>query len=97
MKLVLAILLLCAVLCSARAPLVEQKKPERSREAIRKATTMGLSGYQGSSVTKNAKPRQPKPRKPVVEQKTPKRPPEAVRKATKAGLAGYQGKSTTKK
>ena len=77
---------------------LQKKSPQRSKEAVRAATKLGLSGYQGKSSTKG------KPQKPTVsradvaalQKKAPKRSKEAVRAATKLGLSGYQGKSTTK-
>ena len=78
-----------------RASLSAQKLPKRSREAVREATRLAVQGYQGSSVTKNAEPKQQ--RKPIAAQKQPTRGPEEVRKATRLAMKGYQGKSTTKK
>ena len=43
---------------------VEQKRPTRSPEAVRKATRVAMTGYQGAFTTKNAKPKAP--RKPYA-------------------------------
>lgn len=76
----------------------KSKSPHRSASAVRKATIIGLAGYQGPSTTKS-KPRgsstSPKPRS-TLGRKTPKRSAGAVTKATTQSLAGYQGPSTTK-
>ena len=98
MAYLLRILVAALVICStveAGQPIVEQKTPTRSPAAVREATLLSLSGYQGSSTTKNRKPRPE--RVSLVEQKKPKRSPLAVRTATWHALTGYQGHSTTKK
>ena len=73
------------------ATITEQKRPTRSKEAVTIATRAALTGYQGHSTTKDAKPREP-----IVEQKKPQRSEEAVQTATRQALTGYQGDSTTK-
>eukprot|EP00316_Scyphosphaera_apsteinii_P003435 CAMPEP_0119310958 /NCGR_PEP_ID=MMETSP1333-20130426/21017_1 /TAXON_ID=418940 /ORGANISM="Scyphosphaera apsteinii, Strain RCC1455" /LENGTH=103 /DNA_ID=CAMNT_0007315229 /DNA_START=97 /DNA_END=408 /DNA_ORIENTATION=+ len=79
---------------STRAPVVEQKTPKRSTEAVREATKLSMHGYQGKSTTKLAPPK--KRRVPLTEKKTPKRPAKAVQQATVLSMHGYQGNSTTK-
>ena len=64
MRLLLSLLGLCALCAAASGANVEQKCPKRSSDAVRKATVIGLHGYQGKSVTKDAPPKQPK--KPIA-------------------------------
>ena len=56
----LAVLVVLGSLCAhahAKQPTVQQKQPQRSPDAVRTATRLGLTGYQGPSVTKKgAKP-----------------------------------------
>lgn len=94
MQLSRCLVVLVALLAASTnaASLTEQKQPTRSKEAVTVATRAALTGYQGKSTTKNAKPR-----KPIVEQKKPQRSANAVRKATVLASHGYQGESTTKK
>ena len=97
------LLAVVALLCSfgaaatARADVLalEKKVPKRSAGAVRKATRLAITGYQGASTTKDmVKPKAP--RIPIVEQKKPARDQSAIRKATRLSMSGYQGQSTTK-
>ena len=80
-------------LATGRSPL-NQKLPQRSAGAVRKATAQAMAGYQGPSVTKDAEPKPPK--LPIAAQKKPQRSAAAVRTATRLGMNGYQGASMTK-
>ena len=96
-----ALLCLFGAAATGRADVLalEKKTPKRPFSAVRKATRDAITGYQGASTTKNAKPKAPPTgRKDVLalEKKSPKRDKSAVRKATRLSMFGYQGQSTTK-
>ena len=101
---VVAFLVFFCVACSServtRADVarLQKKQPARSKEAVREATKLSLSGYQGKSSTKGKtlKPSVTRADVAALQKKQPARSKEAVRKATKLSLSGYQGKSTTK-